>query len=111
MLEPAAVDAVVVVRGAVLHALEQPVAVLRSPRHLFICAEQLVKRHFSHAPSAVLPEHTGHCVAAQSPTSAAVEIPAWLFVKHACPHAASPGAQACEHATSAPHEGLSKQVQ
>jgi hypothetical protein len=76
-------------------------------RHLFICAEQLVNKHFSHGPSAATPGHDGHDVAAQSLTSAAAEMPAWLFVRHACAQPSSPAAQPCVHATSAPHVALS----
>jgi hypothetical protein len=66
-------------------------------RHAFICDAQLVNRHFSHGVSGVVVGHVeAQCVAVQSLSRRASEIPPWSCeLMHACSHAVVGG---CGHA-------------
>lgn len=66
----------------------------------------MVKRHDSHAVSAVVPGHSlPHIRAAQSSRRAASEMPVVWFMKQPSAHAESPGAHASTQLTTAPQSG------
>ena len=83
-------------------------------RHVFICDAQLVNRHFSHGVSGVVIGHVEvQCVAVQSLSRRASEIPFWSCEsRHACSHEVVGGCgHAWTHVMIWTHAGSSAQVQ